>query len=299
MAYQPLEVSTLKPVEPTQLDPRFGYWMYSAQPSVVEMPVQPPEEGSSVPLKQGWNVIRGVARNVQLGPEVYPTWYSGRLGNFQPVQVGAETPLDQDKLYWVFTSKDTVIAPPQQETAAEQAVPANAVAGRVLDDQGTPVKWARIRVTSADGRTSQTSTDGWGQFQLPPGPAPFRLRISATYFRPVDVNVDGARPYTVQLRRLNSQINLRMYCFPYGDQKFRPQTLLVYEWGNYSRRYYQTFYDLGWQFYDYRVPYFPQGKKFRIRATWVDQMGRTQSITRDGTADSTWEQVYLYNSWSY
>lgn len=283
--------SQLEKIQPVQ-----GFLAYCDAPETIEVEGETGKGPLEKKLSQGWNLIgcptplatqlaETDAGLVSLASPTTPSyakfWKSGQK-------------LEPFSAYWVYVEHPTTVrwGASQVNTTPDRQTVSSRITGKVTDNSGRPLVGAKIW-----GPSGYVRSDRSGQFMIDASDSgALNAKVEASNFETRRVQIrDGAN---ISLKRKVSTIEVSIYSFQYNNCEYRPYLVRIWEYGNYARRYYQTFYyssyrnDVVWQS-------FPQGKEYRVELIWRDSQGNQLSQIRSGTANSSWSTIHAYNSWTW
>ena len=312
--------------QPRELDTRYGYWAYAAQPGALEVT----GSGSAtqpVPLEPGWNLVGCPASSnmtiTQLNsvdankPLAFDKTFGGLGGNIQPIPLSSGTVLQPGGTYWVYAYRrgqiqwqpavlqmpqgappairaERPLGPPPTSMVAEAVAGQGQLSGKVTDRQGTPVYKARITVTNSGGSYKALTN-------VPAGPQQITVLTRTCEPLTAAANVVAGANAPVHLVVLHrfGVIACHMYTFDYQGNHFRPVKVEMWETTDPSYHY-TNFYSKGWERYRtnaYWKP-FQLGEAYSVQITWEDKAGNQLWSTRNGTAVKPLVDLTFYNSWT-
>jgi len=281
------------PLDRARLLPYAGHWIYASQPVFLrynltgEAPVVTglkAEAGELLVEGRGFGSEGTLwAGCDQLNPT---SWSATQIRVKAPSQVGSL------RVVRAGLASNTVDLP---------AATPSEVTGQVLDDDGQPVSGARVWIDGGD----PVQTDAQGNFSmagLSAGAHQVRAALGAEEpIRSLLELVPGlGRRVVLTLPSRRGDLSVRAYSYTWNNCTWRPHRILVWERGNYSRRYRKDFwYDWGWSGYNLDWYRLPLGRTYEIQVTWKDPKGNYSSVTRWRRLTSAQHIEYVYNSWTY
>jgi hypothetical protein len=291
--------------QPRELDTRYGYWAYAAQPGELEVTGNG-TASQPVALEPGWNLLGCPAEsNVTVTqivsadpskPVAFDRAFGGLSGKVQAMPMTSGTVFQPGGTYWVYAYRRGLIqwqtagvtmpvsAPPTSslprpvEPVARPSAPEPVLAagvggpaqltGRVTDRQSNPVYKANVIVTGPQG-TVKALTDTSGRFVVNVSPGAQHIQVLTRTCEPLSASVNvvpGANP-PLQLAVVHrwSTIVVHMYSYDDVNNHYRPVKIEI--WENDDQSYHYT----NW--------YHERWRRYETDATWKPfPMGATYTV---------------------
>lgn len=294
---------------PQEVDTRFGWLVYAEAPLEFTVTGVAQEVDSvTVPLAPGWSLIGNPFPGDLAWANTTLTTGASLLGPLTNDGT-ADTSLPRLGARWVRADEELdlglhrVVPEPVTVGQSAAAAPTGTLSGKVQTSSGVALRSATIRLDNGQSATSAAD----GTFRIASVPAGTRtLTASATNYKTAQGTVTIRTGQTTSVLislspvvsppQTTGTLNVAAYAWYYSGSRYWPYRIEVQEYGNYSKRWSNTWYtDYGYSRTDLPCTGANVGRSHTIRITWRASNGSQYSNTWYRTLNSTYQTEYFYN----